>query len=193
MRIGTAVLIATLVLRVASAHEKTQTTVSVCVDESAVRQSGLSGAKTAVGEGEIVAAQVLSTAGVRLDWHGTRHCPFDAILVALRDDEPSALMPGALAYSKPFDGSSTITVFYDRVELHANQRPAGPILGHVFAHEIAHILQRVDRHSEVGVMKARWTADDFRKMYVLPLKFTEDDIDLIRLGLQYRPVMLAAK
>jgi hypothetical protein len=193
MRIGTAVLIAMLALRVASASETNRSTVSVCVDDSLAGGAEMFIARIAVDEAEILAAQILMTAGVRLDWHGARHCPFEAIQISLHDATPARLMPGALAYARPFDGSSAIMVFLDRVECRANQRHAGPILGHVFAHEIAHILQRIDRHSESGLMKADWTTDDVRKMYVQPLRFSEDDIDLIRLGMSHLTVLTAAK
>ena len=57
------------------------------------------------------------------------------------------------------------------------------ILGHVLVHEITHVLQGVDRHSEKGMMKARWTPEDYCEMEWKPLEFTPEDIILIRLGL----------
>jgi hypothetical protein len=50
----------------------------------------------------------------------------------------------------------------------------------VLVHEITHILQGVDRHSESGIMKAQWTIDDYRAMASKPLSFTPLDVKLIQ-------------
>jgi hypothetical protein len=69
------------------------------------------------------------------------------------------------------------------VQEKTSRATAGVVLGHVLVHEITHILQGIDRHSETGVMKARWTAQDYSKMTWEPLPFTPEDIDLIQRGL----------
>jgi hypothetical protein len=49
----------------------------------------------------------------------------------------------------------------------------GPaLLSHVLAHEIAHVLQGVSRHSESGILKARWDREDFFLMQQHRLNFT---------------------
>ena len=53
-------------------------------------------------------------------------------------------------------------------------------------HEITHLLQGIDHHSENGVMKARWNAGDFAEMWYTPLTFTAVDVALIHSGLQKR-------
>lgn len=58
-----------------------------------------------------------------------------------------------------------------------------PVLSHVLVHEITHILQGAARHSEKGVMKARWTSDDLVQMSRKPLGFEREDIDLIHAGM----------
>ena len=58
------------------------------------------------------------------------------------------------------------------------------ILAHVMVHEITHVLQGVSRHSESGVMKATWTMKEYGEMLPKPLPFTDDDVLLIRLGLE---------
>ena len=58
--------------------------------------------------------------------------------------------------------------------------------GHVLAHEIAHVLQQIARHSETGLMQARWTWEDCKRMTGSLLPFEEADIQLIRRGLLYR-------
>ena len=60
------------------------------------------------------------------------------------------------------------------------------VLAHVLVHEITHILQGLSRHSESGVMKARWDSQDFAQMSWKPLPFTAEDVDLIQRGLAAR-------
>lgn len=56
----------------------------------------------------------------------------------------------------------------------------------MLVHEITHLLQSCDHHSETGVMKARWNDQDFAAMQSRTLAFTDDDVDLIRAGLSKR-------
>jgi hypothetical protein len=91
-------------------------------------------------------------------------------------------MPGALAYALPYEGTH-ITVFYDRI---AKGAYPSTVLAHVMVHEITHLLQGIGRHSETGVMKARWTVRDMIGMGMTPLPFTREDVDLIYLGLGKR-------
>jgi hypothetical protein len=78
-------------------------------------------------------------------------------------------------------------VFYDRV------LGAGPddshvaaLLAHAMAHEIAHVLQGINRHSESGILKAHWSGTDCARMKVFPLMFTREDAILIHHGLEER-------
>jgi hypothetical protein len=57
------------------------------------------------------------------------------------------------------------------------------LLAHLIAHEVTHVLERVSRHSETGLLKAHWTSRDYAEMDRHPLAFTADDIVLIQLGL----------
>ena len=66
------------------------------------------------------------------------------------------------------------------------------ILAHVLVHEITHILQGIDRHSESGVMKASWTNQDYKAMAWKPLPFTPQDTRLLQLGLNGRESLLAS-
>jgi hypothetical protein len=43
-------------------------------------------------------------------------------------------------------------------------------------------LKRTDVHARNGVMKARWSQEDFEAMEKKPLEFTATDLDLIRAG-----------
>ena len=56
-------------------------------------------------------------------------------------------------------------------------------LGYVLAHEIAHVLQRISRHSNSGIMKSKWDGRDYAEMRRISLGFSEEDVTLIRQGL----------
>jgi hypothetical protein len=54
-------------------------------------------------------------------------------------------------------------IFYDRVAaLRTSDRFVPTILGRVMAHEITHLLLGAHSHSEVGLMRGQWSADDLR-------------------------------
>jgi hypothetical protein len=54
-------------------------------------------------------------------------------------------------------------IFYDRVTaLRTSDRLVPSILGRVMAHEITHLLLGSQDHSELGLMKGQWSADDLR-------------------------------
>lgn len=60
-------------------------------------------------------------------------------------------------------------------------------------HEITHVLEGINRHSEEGVMKAIWSAKDYERMRDHPLPFAPVDVDLIREGIARRMVHAAAE
>lgn len=70
-------------------------------------------------------------------------------------------------------------IFYDRIRRVATENQQPYVLAHAMAHEIAHLLQGVRRHSTTGVMKAHWDQRDIFEMRHL-LVFTPEDIRMIR-------------
>jgi hypothetical protein len=139
---------------------------------------------SAVFRAEGVASQLLATAGVKLNWQGdVRACAWSksGIVISLLLNTPQEEHPGAMAYALAYAGTG-IAVFYDRIQ----QANVAPLLAHVLAHEIAHMLQGVTLHSTSGIMKARWDPRDYAEMCRKPLGFTEDDKLLIRHGLDVR-------
>jgi hypothetical protein len=66
-------------------------------------------------------------------------------------------------------------------------------LAHVMVHEIGHVLEQMQRHSENGVMKARWSAADIKRMERDPLPFAPEDVESIREGLLRRATHAAAE
>jgi hypothetical protein len=133
-----------------------------------------------------VASLILASSGVKIQWHDARKCPGEAIIITLSNNEPASLRPGLLAYALPFEGTHVV-VFYDRVKNErVKNRPsyASAVLGHVIAHEVTHILQGAMWHSEIGIMKAQWSGEDFQEMDWKPLRFTDEDIMRIQRGLK---------
>lgn len=69
----------------------------------------------------------------------------------------------ALGYSL-FDASGVsgfATIYVDRVDWLARraQYPRAPLLGRAIAHEIGHLLLRSNAHTETGIMREVWTAE----------------------------------
>jgi hypothetical protein len=155
-------------------------TVSVCMTESPDQ---------VIRRAEMVASKIYGSIAVKLDWHNDmRFCrahPDQALVIRYSHHTPKNLLPGALAMALPFEGTQ-IEIFYDRMESMAGAVSA-TFLGHILAHEITHVLQNEDRHSESGLMKARWDAPELAQMknhrY---LGFTNPDVQLIYSGLAQR-------
>ena len=134
-----------------------------------------------------VASGTFATAGVRINWRtglAKASEPERPILIDITSNTPEKFFPGALAYAHVFDGVH-IRVFYDRVE-NAFPYANATLLAHVLVHEITHVVEGTDRHSEEGVMKAQWTADDLVQMLYKPLLFDPQDVLLLRKGLANR-------
>ncbi len=106
-----------------------------------------------------------------------------AIMVKVLVTTPVDLFPGALAYAKPFKGTEMV-VFLDRVVATAVSKDhIYPLLGHVLAHEIIHLLQGMARHSETGLMKARWDWSELALMKGKLIPLADKDIEFAQEGL----------
>jgi hypothetical protein len=148
-------------------------TVVVCIENG--RQSGV------VEPATFIAYELFKPVGVTLEWHtASRVCQGQnngVITVNLSTNTPPELHPGALAYAQPYE-STHIQVFFDRIARGKNDL-LPYLLGYVFAHEIAHVLQGVARHSDRGIMKAHWNNDDFALMTRRQVRFSDSDIGII--------------
>jgi hypothetical protein len=139
---------------------------------------------------QVLANGMFAGVDVRIDWRAgqpprrqSQHQ--GAILVEIVTDTPRELLPGALAFARPFEGVR-INVFYDRVRAATEPELTPNVLAHVLVHEITHILEGTCRHSDTGIMKARWNRVDYARMSLQSLPFTEEDVLLIRFGLAER-------
>ena len=134
-----------------------------------------------------LAQQMLAEIGVETEWpqRGNTCTKGGDIVITLSYQTPESRSPGAFAYALPYEGRH-IVVFCDRIQRKVSSALAAILLAHVLVHEITHILQGVSRHSETGVMKAAWNADDYFQMGKKPLEFTGEDVNLIYLGIAAR-------
>lgn len=100
----------------------------------------------------------------------------------------------ALAYAMPFvDSGTCIHILLDRVLRSSTASLAPEVLAYVLAHEITHVLERIDRHSEEGIMKAHWGSSDFQRMACSGFAFAADDIEMIHSGIAQRTLHAAAE
>jgi len=139
---------------------------------------------------ENTASRMFATAGVQIAWRFGAPPPAEsageqpAIAVDFPEHPAPNDHPGAMAYARPYEGIH-IVVLYDRMQkVQGRLRPV--LLGHVLAHELAHVLEGVPHHSATGVMKAHWDLNDYNHMLVAPLAFEAEDLDMIQRGIQAR-------
>lgn len=146
-------------------------------------------------QAQTIAKSIYAGIGVDLEWrHGNQYCKASAkaiIHVEFTTGLRETKYPGALASTRLGDAPHRIDVYYDRVEQLTEPHLVPIVLGHVLAHEIAHVVEGVNRHSAEGVMKANWYSKDYSDMATQPLTFTPEDVALIRGKLEGGPLILA--
>ena len=145
-----------------------------------------------LAQAEAIASRIFATAAVAIEWRsaGSAACRNSdqarTVVLDFHSHTAPSEHPGALAFALPYQGSH-IVVLFDRFAWSAGgPRQVATILAHVMAHEIAHLLEGVARHSQTGVMKAQWDGHDLMRMAFKPLPFDPEDIDLIQQGLSLR-------
>jgi hypothetical protein len=127
---------------------------------------------------------------VSIDWRlGLENCPAGAVRITLSHTVPPHVRSETLAYAMPYEGGR-IAILLPRFDTDSSLTRARALMAHVMAHEIAHILQGIDRHSQSGLMKAHWSLSERIRMVSKPLPFTDDDILLIHKGLAERAARL---
>jgi hypothetical protein len=135
-----------------------------------------------VTQAKTITTRMFAEIGVGIEWRHSANCDTtlgESLIVQFSTGVPEEQFPGALAYSRLADGVH-IEVFYDRVSRAVEPRRVPALLAHVLAHEIAHMLEGISRHSAEGVMKAHWDERDFLQMSDKPLPFASEDVELIR-------------
>jgi hypothetical protein len=133
---------------------------------------------------EGLASAMFASLDVQIDWRIGRP-NHDAITVSISKNSPSDDHPGALAFALPYEGVH-IMIFYDRIQKTYAPDVAPALLAHVLVHEIAHILEGIERHSETGIMRAHWTEAEIAQMPLKPLSFAAYDVSLIQSAITVR-------
>jgi hypothetical protein len=149
-----------------------------------------------LGPGKVLATGIFGKIGVRLNWRAGElpkarsaagnESAQRAFGIRTVKHAPESATPGALAAARILGSSGTeIAVYEDRVQLFLDNHRnlAGAAVGYVLAHELAHVMQGVGRHSESGILKAQWSNADFEEMIFHNLAFTNFDVELIHRGL----------
>ena len=137
-----------------------------------------------IHQARALAADMFKTIGIQIKWRCAARRD-NGIQIKLTTNRLGTEFPGALAYARPYEGVH-IEIFYDRVQQTVDKRVVHNLLAHVFAHEIAHMVEGTVRHSDSGVMKAKWDGADYAHMKWRPLPFRAEDAQLIRCGLDKR-------
>ena len=150
-------------VRIADSQQRLEPAVTICVVTDPNR--------LLLGAAETLAGRMFAAIRVTVKWHDPPVCPAGAetpIFLTLQTRTSETQLPGALGVALPLEGSHA-RVFYDRVlRASSEDNHAAALLAHVIAHEIAHVLQGIIRHSESGILKARWSATDCTRMASFP-------------------------
>jgi hypothetical protein len=152
-------------------------------------ESGLNIPPVVLGRAKSIVVSIFERIDVHIKFAGLKRAENDTAVIAIQFDSgvSRSFQSGALAYSLPYGRRGTlIHIFSDRVLKATSRELAGPYLGHVMAHEIAHVLQGINRHSDSGVMKPHWDGRDFYQMMFHSLDFTSQDKELVHAGLKRR-------
>ena len=137
---------------------------------------------------EAIVTKLFVDAGVRVEWLSDKHCkdmPVGALYLMLEGPGPPHFNPATLGYAQPYNYGTAVHIFYGRIQ-EDHPRDFAVVLGHVMAHEIAHVLQGVARHSQSGIMKPVWTHRDYGDMQLGQMRFDGEDVQLLHIGLKER-------
>lgn len=103
----------------------------------------------------------------------------EPIVARLVSGIPLGYNSHTLAYASPFATSGPrIHVFVNRI-MKDHCGDVAQVLTHVLAHEITHVIEGIDHHSDYGLMKARWDNWDFVRIRVKSLPFAGRDVAMI--------------
>jgi hypothetical protein len=155
----------------------TNRVVRVCMDQKKVAPG--------LGSAQASTSETFAKIGITLVWmNGGKGCQGSKsdVVVSLIHETPEDMLPNSWAYALPFERTH-IVVFYDRLMKTVGLAALQPVLGYVLAHEIAHILQGLSRHSDTGIMKPHWDRGDYQQILHHRLEFAEEDVRLIYDGL----------
>jgi hypothetical protein len=140
-------------------------------------------------------ARVYHELGVSLEWTSSVNAaPAGANVVSMivLPDEtgdlrhtPDTVMGAAL---RTPSGTRVAYVFYRHVRAEAERYAVSTacVLACAMAHELGHLLLPGRGHSPDGMMRARWTRDEFQRADQGRLRFSSDQALLLRAGISWR-------
>jgi hypothetical protein len=171
-------LFGTLLLAVASgrgADGDGEVRLSVMVEDFADTPAKL------LANGEQQASYLVERAGVAIDWYHRGGTPTPDLVMRLVNSV------GGQLYRSPVLGWAYLperraTIVLDRVQVCAGESglTSAVLLGHVIAHEVAHLLLGLQSHQDWGVMRANWSRADLATMSKQWLIFAREDRDRMR-------------
>jgi hypothetical protein len=187
-RIFIAFILCGMSIQARNAGGRPEQRVTVYVDDKAKLPADVAWRATAI------ASEIFENIGIHIQWKAGKlprtnteigecaHADERTIPVTIH---PFALGndSGGWAYANLRTGA--INVYYDRIRsaLMNSPRRVQIGMGFTLAHEVAHVLQVIGRHADSGILKAKWTQEDFHEMETGTLEFTPADIRLIQYGM----------
>ena len=197
MRVA-AILLTCAIASAAGAAERT-TPGGYTVIAHLTNATGVAVPASLLWDGEQAATTIFSKLHIQLIWRARRSsdaqtegvpCPGNApvrdLTIEIVSHAPPIVKDSALAMAMPFAVSGVrIVIFFDRVEplLEGHSASESKVLGYLLAHEIGHVLQGTTGHSDAGIMRARWTQNDFQKMGAGTLTFSHEEVERMRIRL----------
>jgi len=160
-----------------------------------LQMHNLAGAPAAtVARAESEVTRMYDEVGVHVAWDRTSaaHSSYDVVRVILLEYESGQLrrtgdtVMGA-AIRAP-GGSRIAYVFYRRVQAEAERYVVSTpfVLACAIAHEVGHLLMPGGGHSRDGIMRACWNRDDFHRADQSALRFSDDQVVVMRAQLAVR-------
>ncbi len=194
MRIAAIVVMASGLTPISARAKEVVETVTVYLEDSTIVPGQV------MYTAEHLVGKIFAGAGVKIEWRLGRPAGLDSsrasdIVIKMAQEPPTNLCKKATAFARPYQGRDII-VFYGRLQQTVAPSIVPALLAHVMVHEITHILQGINRHSSTGIMKAYWAAGDYVAMEWRPLRFSDEDVELIHRGLaarNARSLLLAAR
>ena len=156
--------------------------------EVKVRLSNIAQVSPRVRDGAMaVATQALSSA-VQVSWidragADARH-PGELIIRLLRSSgsTPLQFALGEAVIDVSTGAGVFATVYVDRVEKMAalSKSDVALLLGRAVAHELGHLLLKTTDHSDRGLMRANWTAENIHRNRSQDWQLTKEDVEAIQ-------------
>ena len=177
-----------------------------------VRVENYSGASgRLIKSAQVHAAKIFRGAGVEIRWVDCRvvssgkaenpacltpNGPADlSVLIVPRSQTMNfPLNPGVVGIAQlpPAGGFGYMAyVFYQRLEeLCGHEFPKAPVLGHMIAHELGHLLLGSNTHSRSGIIHVPWRSWELQRACEFGMRFTKQQSDRIRANVLRRLKLL---